>query len=69
MTEAEYNEYKERVLAKCDGANIHRVRNLLGSVINTIVILNGSEKHESHIWVASQHKAIVEIAQRTGVHP
>lgn len=31
-----YNDYRERVLAKTDGSNIHKVNGLLG------IILNGS---------------------------
>jgi hypothetical protein len=74
----EYWDYKNRVQAKTNGADIHQVNGLLGLIINSVGRL---ERHRDSMLVNPQWtqwdkedreriaRTVLEIAKITGVHP
>ncbi len=77
MTLKDYPIYKDRVLAKCDGANVHKVNGLLGIVINSLDNREYWEKQDDskrakakeYISQASIriHDSLKQIKKLTGV--
>lgn len=74
MTAAEYPDYMNRVLAKTDGANIHRVNGLLGiagSAAMRIEKRKTNRHDEADAWDEADRVMIVnaklEIKKLTGV--
>jgi hypothetical protein len=74
----EYWDYKNRVEAKTNGADVHKVNGLLGLIINSVGRL---ERHRDSALVSEKWAqwdkedreritaTVLEIAQITGVHP